>query len=192
MGIEWRRARRRGRLAADRFELAGAVTFEQLAARISAVTGRTTVIDVTNELDPLGASGRLDRYGSLNAETADLDVIRVPAEVDEAHQLLIVLHEIGHLLLDHTLVPADGVDLGALPLMAEIFGQDKIGGAYKMTGHALRSCHEGEDRFEIEAESFALRMAVRIRRAKVPHVRLGVDEAAERLAERVDRTFGGE
>ena len=192
MGIDRRRARRRGRLAADRFELAGAATFEQLAARISAVTGRTTVVDVTDQLDPLGASGRLDRYGSRHAQTADLDVIRVPAEVDEAHQLLIVLHEIGHLLLEHTLVPADGVDLGALPLMAEIFGQDRIAEAYEMTGYALRSCHESEDRFEVEAESFALRVAVRIRRARVPHVRAGVDQAAERLAERVDRTFGGE
>ena len=147
---------------------------------------------MTDQLDPLGASGRLDRYGSRNAETADLDVIRAPAEVDEAHQLLIVLHEIGHLFLEHTLVPADGVDLGALPLMAEIFGRERIDEAYEMTGYALRSCHESDDRLEVEAESFALRMAVRIRRAQIPHVRVGVDQAAERLAARVDRTFGGE
>jgi hypothetical protein len=192
MGIDRWRARQRGRLAADRFELGGAVKPEELATRVSAVTGRATIIDVTDQLDPLGASGRLERYGSRRAETADLDVIRVPAEVDDAHRLLIVLHEIGHLLLGHTLVPADGVDLGALPLMAEIFGQQRIAEAYEMTGLAQRSCHESDDRFEVEAESFALRMAVRIRRAQVPHVRVGVEGAAERLAARVDRTFGGE
>jgi hypothetical protein len=192
MGVDRWRARRRGRLAADRFDLDGATTFEQLAARISAITGRETVIDITDQLDPLGASGRLDRYGSRNAATADLDVIRVPAEVDEVQQLLILLHELGHLAQDHALVPADSVDLTTLPLLAEVFGQDRIAEAYEMTGYALRSCSDCDDQAEVEAESFALRMLVRIRRARVPHVRDGVDQERAQLAKRVDQTFGSD
>jgi len=196
MGIDqWRHARR-GRRTADRFDLAGASELDQLAARVSAITGRAIVFDVTDQLAPGGASGRLDRYGSRHAETADLDVIRLPAEVDDAQREHIALHEIAHILLEHALVPAEGVDLGAFPVMAQLFGAERVQeafDAYEMTGSAFRTCAHGEHPGEEhEAESFALRMAIRLRRARVPHARAGVEAERARLAERVDRTFGSE
>lgn len=193
MGIDRWRRERRGRQVADRFDLAGASDLNELAERVSAVTGRSIVIDVTDQLEPGGASGRLDRYGSRNPDTADLDVIRLPAEVDDAQRQHIALHELGHILLDHVLAPADGVDLGAFPLMAQLFGAERVEQAYEMTGSAFRSCAHGEHPGEEdEAESFALRMALRLRRARVPHVRAGIDGERARLAEQVDRTFGSE
>ena len=192
MGVDRWRAVRQGRRAADRFDLAGASNLDELAERVAVLTGRRVVIDVTDQLDPLGASGRLDRYGSRNPGTAELDVIRVPQEVDATHQELIGLHEFGHIMLDHALAPADGIDLGTLPLMSQYFGREQIERAYEMTGSAMRSCHEHDNPDETAAEAFALRMLVRLRRARVPHAREGADRERAQLAQQVDNIFGGE
>ena len=189
MGLRRWRAQRRGRLAADRFPLPDQqLDLDAIVAQAEAVTGRRTVLERV-PMDPAGPSGRVDRFGS---RAGDLDLVQVPDDVDPRQQGHIAWHEIAHIALGHVPIPARGVDLSAVPLLAAVVGAEVLADAYEHQGTHLRGCSACEPLKELEAESFARRLSIRVDRARKPHARPGLDRASQQFAERVDDTFGVE
>lgn len=138
-------------------------------------------------MDGSSPSGRVDR---MRIDGQQLDLVQVPEDADPDHQEFIAWHEIGHLVLDHIMVPVRGLDVSELPILAGIYGERALADAFEIEGSYLRGCEVCDSRQEQDAEDFARRLAVRIALARRPHAVDGAAEAAQRLAERVDRAFG--
>lgn len=188
-GIDRWRRRRQVHLAADRFPLPPHLTLDEIVEQAEQLTGRPTAV-VKVAMDPHSPSGRVDR---MRIDGQQLDLVQVPEDTDPDHQEFIALHEIAHLVLRHIMVPAEGIDLTALPLLARIYGADAIQAAYQVEGSFLRGgCEACDAQQEQDAERFARRLAARVQLARRPHAVAGSAEAAQQLAERVDRTFGVE
>lgn len=190
MGIrKWYR-RSLVKLAADRFPLRSdaGLALPTIVEQTERLTGRLTMIAPV-PMDPLGPSGRVDRM-LIDGEA--LDLVQVPEDADEAHQEHIALHEIAHLVLGHVEVPMTGPEASGHPILAEIYGEDVIARALENEGSFLRGCVACDPAQEQQAEAFARRLAVRIARARRPHAVADAGQAAQELAERVDRAFGVE
>jgi hypothetical protein len=180
--------RRRVMLAADRFPLPpeAGLELEHIVEQAERLTGRLTMIAPV-PMDPRGPSGRVDRM-LIDGEA--LDLVQVPEDADEAHQEHIALHEIAHLVLGHVEVPASAPEDSGHPVLAAIYGQDVLAKALETEGSFLRGCVACDPAQEQEAEAFARRLAGRIALARRPHAVADAGQAAQELAERVDRAFG--
>jgi len=180
--------RRLVRLAADRFPLPADadLALPHIVEQTERLTGRLTLMEPV-PMDPRGPSGRVDR---MLIDGQALDLVQVPEDADEAHQEHIALHEVAHLVLGHVEVPARGLDASGHPILAAIYGEDVLAKALETEGSFQRGCVACDPVQEQEAETFARRLAVRIALARRPHAVAEAGQAAQELAERVDRAFG--
>lgn len=104
---QWRLLRRRSRARLAGFEVPKPFSIEALCAKVSAGRGREL------HLHPLPYTGAADLPCGLWVATAKADHIFHARGASALHQQNIILHEIGHMLCDHTLADA-GNSLTAL------------------------------------------------------------------------------
>ncbi|SER16949.1 hypothetical protein SAMN05216188_108183 [Lentzea xinjiangensis] len=107
----WRRLRRRSRELLAGFEVPQPFSVEALCARVSAHRGRDL------HLHPLPYTGAADLPCGLWVSTAGADHIFHARGASALHQQNIILHEIGHMLCDHTLANGDN---GLLALLGDL------------------------------------------------------------------------
>ncbi|KJK33399.1 hypothetical protein UK23_46210 [Lentzea aerocolonigenes] len=98
-----RRLRRQAKDRLAGFEVPKPFSIEALCAQVSASRGRAL------HLHPLPYNGAADLPCGLWVATAQADHIFHARGASALHQQNIILHEIGHMLCDHTLDSADGV-----------------------------------------------------------------------------------
>lgn len=122
-------------------------------------------------IDLLRLDGALGSITGLWQRQSDHDVIAYPANTTLDHQDQIVLHEVGHMLFDHTGVCVLADAAAIAPSLAP-----------RALAHLLGSARRGEQ--EAEAEIFATVLLVRA------HASLGQAVARGELTARVAETFG--
>ncbi|MFI6096018.1 hypothetical protein ACIA8G_10720 [Lentzea sp. NPDC051213] len=98
---QWRRLRRRSQDRLAGFEVPKPFSIEALCAQVSASRGREL------HLHPLQYTGAADLPCGLWVSTARADHIFHARGASALHQQNIILHEIGHMLCDHTLANDD-------------------------------------------------------------------------------------
>ncbi|MGW6929425.1 hypothetical protein ACWGE0_05110 [Lentzea sp. NPDC054927] len=97
----WRSLRRRSRDRLAGFEVPKPFSIEALCTQVSASRGRDL------HLHPLAHTGAADLPCGMWVSTAKADHIFHARGASALHQQNIILHEIGHMLCDHTLANDD-------------------------------------------------------------------------------------
>ncbi|MET9226222.1 hypothetical protein [Lentzea sp. NPDC003310] len=97
----WRRLRRRSLARLAGFEVPTPFSIEALCAQVSAARGRDL------HLHPLPYTGAADLPCGLWICTVEADHVFHARGASASHQQNIVLHEIGHMLCDHSLADDD-------------------------------------------------------------------------------------
>ncbi len=99
--MRWRRLRRRAAARLSGFEVPKPFSIEALRAQVAAGRGRDL------HLHPLPYTGAADLPCGMWVSTARADHIFHARGASALHQQNIILHEIGHMLCDHTLANDD-------------------------------------------------------------------------------------
>jgi hypothetical protein len=116
---------------------------------------------------------------TLTVADLDAEVIVYPANAQPWHQVLIVLHELGHRMMAHEKADADE---GIVEILAPSFDPDMVLAAIGRSRYDQPAEHD--------AESFARQLLVRVQKAAAPHARPAADANVAAAIARFDDTFG--
>lgn len=116
---------------------------------------------------------------TLTVANLDAEVIVYPANAQYWHQVLIVLHEIGHRVMGHE--KADASE-GIVEILAPRFDPEMVLAAIGRSRY--------EEPAEYDAENFARRLLLRVQKAAAPHSRSAADADVAATIARFDDTFG--